>query len=271
MTATIPDTRGHSAPSCGAWAGCSLRGVDPSAPDCWWEPFRQVGGVRIVHVDLTPHESRETAAFARLDDAERSRSDRFQHAPARRHFVLCRAALRSLLCTQLGCDDERLSFAAAEGGKPFALVDGRPVDLGFNVSHSGRHGLIALAPGGRVGVDVEERVARRDFDRLIEAVFGPEEQADLAAVAGPERIRLFFRLWTLKEAVAKALGAGLSFDVSGFEIPAAIRSGARQGALRIPQIPDVQWQLADIGDERFAAAAAQQAPAGAGAGAPGAG
>lgn len=211
-----------------------------------------------MHVDLTPHENREAAAFARLDDAERSRSDRFQHAPARRHFVLCRAALRSLLCTQLGCGNERLSFGAAEGGKPFALVDGRPVDAGFNVSHSGRHGLIALAPGGRVGVDVEECVARRDFDRLIEAVFGPNERADLAAVAGPERIRLFFRFWTLKEAVVKALGAGLSLDVSGFEVPAPMRAGTARCVFRIPDAPEVSWRLDSLCNERFAAAAAQE-------------
>ena len=271
MKATIPEPGGHPSPAPGPATGGNLRAVDPSAPDRWWGPFRQVGGVRIVHVDLTPHEAREAAALARLDGAERVRRDRFQNARARRHFVLCRAALRSLLCEQLGCANERLSFAAAEGGKPYALVDGRPVAVGFNVSHSGRHGLIALAPGGRVGVDVEECVARRDLDRLIGAVFGPEERADLAAVAGPERIRLFFRFWTLKEAVTKALGTGLSFDVSGFEIPAAIRSGARRGALRIPQIPDVQWQLTDIGDERFAAAAAQEVPAATGAGAAGAG
>ena len=41
--------------------------------------------------------------------------------------------------------------------------------------------------------------------------------------------------------------------------------------MRIPQIPDVQWQLTDIGDERFAAAAAQEVTAATGAGAPGAG
>lgn len=173
--------------------------------------------------------------------------------------MLCRAALRSLLCAHLGCQNAELSFGAADGGKPFALVDGRPVDVGFNVSHSGRHGLIALAPSVRVGVDVEERVPRRDLSRLIEAVFGPDEQADLAAVAGDDRTRLFFRLWTLKEAVAKALGTGLSFDVSRFEIPAAIRSGATGGLFRVPQVRDVQWQLTDIGDARFAAAVAQEA------------
>lgn len=137
-------------------------------------------------------------------------------------------------------------------------MGGRPVDIGFNVSHSGWHGLIAVAPAGRVGVDLEECVPRLDFDRLIEAVFGPDERANLAAVAGDDRIRLFFRLWTLKEAVAKAIGTGLSFDVSRFEIPEAIRSGESHGVLRIPQISEAGWQLTAIDDRRFAAAVAQE-------------
>lgn len=256
--ATIPESGGDPAPG-GVAARGSLPAVDPSAPDCWWEPFTQIDSARIIHVDLAPHEAREAVGLAWLDPAERSRSDRFQHAPARRRFVLCRAALRSLLCAHLGCENAELSFGAADGGKPFALVDGRPVDVGFNVSHSGPHGLIALAPSGRVGVDVEERVPRRDLNRLIAAVFGPDEQADLAALTGGDRVHLFFRLWTLKEAVAKALGTGLSFDVSRFEIPAPIRSGAMGGLFRVPQVRDVQWQLTDIGDEQFAAAVAQEA------------
>lgn len=257
MTATIPESGGDPAPG-GAATPSSLPVVDPSAPDCWWEPFRQIDSARVIHVDLAPHEAREAAGFAWLDAAERSRSDRFQHAPARGHFVLCRAALRALLCEHLCCGNEQLSFRTADGGKPFALVDGRPVRVAFNVSHSGQHGLIALAPTGRVGVDVEEYLQHRKLDELIEAVFGPNERAELAATSGDVRLRLFFRLWTLKEAVTKALGTGLSLDVSEFEIPAAIRTGATEGVLRIPQAPDVQWHLTDIGDEQFAAAVAQE-------------
>ena len=262
MTATIPEPGGHRWPAPGQATGGNLLAVDPSAPDCWWASFRQVGSARVIHVDLTPHEAREATSFAWLDDVERARRDRFQHAPARRRFVLCRAALRSLLCAQLGCSNESLAFGIAEGGKPFAIVDGQPVPASFNVSHSGRHGLIALAAAGRVGVDVEEYVPRRDLDQLIAATFGPGEQADMAAVTGKDRVRQFFRLWTLKEAAAKALGTGLSFDVSRFEIPGAIRSGAERGLFQIPQIPDLEWQLTDLGTEQFAAALAQEVPAG---------
>ena len=232
--------------------------MDPSAPDRWWGPFRQVGSARISHVDLRPHEAREATAFAWLDDVERSRWERFQHTPARRQYTLCRAALRSLLCEHLGCGNDRLSFETAEGGKPLAILDGQPVPAGFNVSHSGRHGLIALAPTGRIGVDIEECVPRDDLDRLAGAVFGPAEQTALAAASGDDRIRLFFRLWTLKEAVAKALGSGLSLDVSQFEIPEALCSGESRGVLRIPWISEVQWQLTVIDDARFASAVAQE-------------
>ena len=65
-------------------------------------------------------------------------------------------------------------------GKPFALVGGVRAPISFNVSHGGQHGLIALAATERVGVDVEERDARRDLDGIAETVFPSAEQADLA-------------------------------------------------------------------------------------------
>ena len=149
----------------------------------------------------------------------RIRWRKFVHPGARRRFVLCRAALRSILCAELGCDNERLSFGEGEHGKPFALVDAIPAQISFNVSHSGNHGLIAVAPGGQLGVDVEEPTTRRDFDRLIEAAFGPNEQSDLKLERARGEFQLFFRLWTVKEALIKALGTGLSLDPATFEAP----------------------------------------------------
>ena len=220
--------------------------------------------MRVLHVDLASDGAREAEALEWLDGDERNRWSRFQHEPARRHFVLCRAALRATLCEHLRCGNEQLSFGTAEGGKPYALADGLPLPVAFNVTHSGEHGLIALAPAGRVGVDAEDYVPHRKLDELAEAVFGPNERADLAATAGDDRIRLFFRLWTFKEAVTKAHGTGLSLDVSGFEIPASMRAGAARCVLRIPDAPETAWQLDSLSNERFAAAVAQEVPPDAG-------
>ena len=75
-----------------------------------------------------------------------------------------------------------------------------------------RRGLIALAPHGRFGVDVEERFDRLVLDGMSEIVFGLDEQADFASVRGGEKFHLFFTLWTFKETLRENLGTGFALD-----------------------------------------------------------
>jgi len=153
-----------------------------------------------------------------------------------------------------------LSFGEGAYGKPYPVVDGEPAALSFSVSHSGRHGLIAYMQGGRLGVDVEEIVPKRHLNSLIETAMGPDERRELDRMEGPARLRQFFRLWTCKEALVKALGTGFSTDISGFQIPPNIRWGEAAGVFRFAHLPDVDWQLEDIGREGFAAALASELP-----------
>ena len=229
-----------------------------SASERWWSPYREVGAIAVIHVDLTPHVAHEASASLWLDGNERARARKFEHPGARRRYVLCRAALRAILCERLGCDNGRLSFGEGEHGKPFALVDDTTAEISFNLSHGGGHGLIAIAPEGRVGVDVEERADRRDFDRLIEEVFTPNEQAELNGMRGRRRIALFYKFWTIKEALIKALGTGFSLHPATFEAPEAMRRGAPRSIFRFPHIPGTQWQVEYIGSERFAATIAYE-------------
>ena len=229
-----------------------------SDAECWWRPFRKIGSAVVLHVDLAPDAAREAAALTWLDGEERSRWQRFRHDGARRRFALCRAALRAILCSQLGCRNEQLAFGASDHEKPYAVVKGRPASISFNVSHSGAHGLIAFAAEGRLGVDVEERSTPRDLNGLIRSVLGPGEQAELALARGNRRLHLFYHLWTVKEALIKALGTGLSLDMSRFEIPSAMRRGMKTSVFRFPHIPTVRWRLEDLGNEHFAAAIAHE-------------
>ena len=232
----------------------------PGTDERWWRPYRRAGRTEVFHVDLGPCASREAAALEYLDDAESARSRRFVAERPRRQHVLSRAALRALLCERLGCGNDALSFSASRLGKPRALVDGMAVNVGFNLSHSGEHGLIALADSGRVGVDVEERIVRHDIDGSIKTVFAPAEQHALEAARGEAKVRLFFRLWTLKEALIKALGTGFTLETSGFQVPAAMLAGAGAGDFRFPHMPEVAWRLQSLGNARFAAATAQELP-----------
>ena len=107
---------------------------------------------------------------------------------------------------------------------------------------------------------MEEPSTTRDLDGLIDSVMGPDERADLAIAHGRHRLHLFYRLWTVKEALIKALGSGFSLDVSRFEIPSAMRRGMKASLFRFPHIPTVRWWLEDLGNEHFAAAIAHELP-----------
>lgn len=229
-----------------------------SVAECWWRPFRKSGDVSVIHVDLTPCPDRERRAMRWLDKQEQARRRRYLHPRPRREFALCRAALRAILCGKLGCGNEALSFDTLTHGKPFALVGGMRAPIGFNVSHGGQYGLIALVAAGRIGVDVEERDARRDLDGIAETVFTPAEQAELALASGERKIHLFFSLWTMKEALIKALGTGFSLNPSRFEIPPGLRRGGRAGVFRFPQNPATGWWLENLGNTEFAAAVAYE-------------
>ncbi len=229
-----------------------------SLAECWWRPFRKVGNATVHHVDLIPHAAREADALKWLNEEEQLRWQHYRHDGPRRRFALCRAALRAILCGQLGCRNDQLAFGASDHGKPYAVAQGRPAPISFNLSHSDKHGLVAFAARGRLGVDVEERSAHRDLDGLIRTVLGPDEQAELALTRGYHRLDLFFNLWTIKEALIKALGTGLSLDVSQFEVPLAMRHGETTTIFQFPHLPTFRWRLENLGNEHFAAAIAHE-------------
>ena len=224
--------------------------------DSWWRPWRETDAVSILHVDLSPDTEREERAFLLLDDEERARSDRFLSVRARRQFVLCRAALRVALSERLGCANRQLAFGYLEHGKPFVAVDGQRAAIGFNVSHSGAHGLMAFSKNERLGVDVEVRMATRDLEGIGSLVYGPTERRSLATATGSDKVDLFYRLWSMKEALIKAIGAGFSLNPSRFEVPPPMMEGARSGTFRFPHAPTDEWRLLDLGEPRFAAALA---------------
>ena len=220
--------------------------------------FLEIEDKLVLHVDLSPRQGAEECALPWLDESERARWRRFRIDRPKREFALCRAVLRSILCRWLDCKNNQLAFGSLEHGKPFALVSGRAAPVSFNVSHSGSHGLIAVATRERLGVDVEDRTPHRDFNGLAETVFGPNERAEFKLLGEQDRCSTFYLLWTLKEALIKALGTGFSLNPSGFEIPSVMRHGARRAVFRFPDAPNVDWRLEDLGNDDFAAAFAYE-------------
>jgi len=145
----------------------------------------------------------------------------------------------------------RLLSAYAGTDRPLAIVrgtHGKPTapDAGgieFNLSHSGRHVLIAFARDQALGVDVEAVDGRhRSIMAIAQRFFAPEEAAALDRLDEAERRLAFLRLWTCKEAVLKALGSGLHFglDRLRFALDAA---GAPRAVRSVGADAASDWQL----------------------------
>jgi len=106
------------------------------------------------------------------------------------------------------------AIVRGEHGKPHLP---HPFDtLGFNWSHSGELALLAVGvgpPGFQLGIDVETVRPRPRALELSQRFFAADETATLAGLEGDARLAAFIRLWTVKEAVLKAHGGGLSYGL----------------------------------------------------------
>ncbi len=158
-----------------------------------------------------------------LDAAEQARAARFHHPEDRRRFTHGRAWLRLRLGEALGLAPAELRFTTVgTRGKPAIAHRGParcPTTPAFNLSHSDRHGLLALSPSGlSVGVDIEVVRPFERATRIAARHFSERESATIeAAPYGVERETLFFRTWTRKEAYLKLTALGLPGGLGSVE------------------------------------------------------
>lgn len=141
-------------------------------------------------------------ALAALSPAEIERASRFRDARLRRRALRVRAALRVVIEETCAIPVSEQRFRIDAFGKP-SLAD--TPDVSFSISYSGDHGLIGIAKGREIGVDLERIRVIPDVLELMESCFTPSERA---AVGGD-----FLTGWTRKEACLKSLGCGLALPL----------------------------------------------------------
>jgi 4'-phosphopantetheinyl transferase len=176
-------------------------------------------GVEIIYFNLEYHNSKKTSILKWLSSDEHDRAARFICPVARHQYIICRAYLRALLTDKLNCHPADVILQISPYGKPYALICGEVIPLAFNVSHSGAYGVIALSLVGDIGVDIQVYRQEIDLMQIATSFFNTVEINYLENCHKLERIELFYRIWTLKEAIVKSLGRGLYIDSSSFSLP----------------------------------------------------
>lgn len=177
-------------------------------------PFQTVDGVGVWFEGLQADTAEYQDYWWLLSEPERQAARRLVRVQHRRRYVVCHGKVRVLLGQRLGLAPERVSFARLDFGKP-VLVDaaGRPLPLQFNLSHSGN--WMALAAGRcELGIDIEAWDPRHDLELLATECLAATEWAYWRMLPADLRMPAFYRFWTAKESLAKAVGSGIGIGLA---------------------------------------------------------
>jgi 4'-phosphopantetheinyl transferase len=154
-----------------------------------------------------------------LGTDEKDRASRFRSDQLRTRFLASRAAQRFILARYAAVSPEDIGYEQSAHGKPSLRIGhDRRVDVRFNVTNSQDLALIAVAREREVGIDVEAERSIRDAFALARRFFSPAEFAALQQIPGEAMQRAFLACWTRKEAYVKAIGLGISMQLSGFDV-----------------------------------------------------
>lgn len=153
-----------------------------------------------------------------LDPEEQRRANLRRSLIDRARFIAAHAALRTILGDALGIAPPEVVFTAGEYRKPGLAPHLNAGGWQFNMAHSGNRAIIALTRHRRIGVDIE--AVTRTYDDLCEITrtFSAAEREQLAAVPPAEAAIAFYRCWTRKEALLKAVGTGILGKMDAFTV-----------------------------------------------------
>jgi len=156
-----------------------------------------------------------------LSTAERQQMRGFHFEPDRRAYLAAHALTRLALSTRdPGVPPNAWLFTRPPQGRPELVIPPGSLRWRFNLTHTRKQVAVIVTCGPDCGVDVESVPPAFDGWEENAGVLSASDRAQLLAVPQEGRSERFHRLWTLKEAYAKAPGLGLQlpFHHISFEL-----------------------------------------------------
>ena len=149
-----------------------------------------------------------------LSQDEKERANRFRFAEHRHRFIAARGYLRQILSRYLNLSSKEIVFNYSDRGKPEISPEISHCKLQFNVSHSQDVALYGFTNYNLIGIDIEYLRSNFECDKIAQRFFTAAESQLINSLNQEQQNKLFFHLWTAKEAYLKATGEGL---VGGLE------------------------------------------------------
>jgi 4'-phosphopantetheinyl transferase len=195
------------------------------------------GATCVVAVTLPASAVAPTAMMAGLRNHERDRAARLRVPDDRHLYIIAHYLLACSVEVVAACGPASWSFVPnGNDGKPRLMVANQT--LHASLSHTRGAVAVAISRVADVGVDVEAITPMTELELVVNDVLSDRERQAVFADAQP--IRMFTRLWTRKEAVVKAIGAGLSVPLASIDVldpTNVLRPPELSGAVCVSDLP----------------------------------
>ena len=162
---------------------------------------------------LNPYDNNLEQYFDLLSESEKFNINKIKIDEVRTRSISSKFITKFILSGYIGVDIQNITFSYNEFGKPEILHSLNPLNLQFNVSHSGDLGIMVVTIGNSVGIDIEKITDLENMDEIINLCFSDQEINFMTGLDKPFKTEIFYKIWTGKEAFVKALGTGLSFPL----------------------------------------------------------
>jgi len=233
-------------------------------PNVWEKPPAELSISRSelhvwrVHLDNVNYPLKYLISLLSPEEMKRSKSFMFERDQHR--YQITHSMKRLILGGYLGCDAQCLRFEVGNYGKPSLASLQNSLNIQFNLSHSHKLILIAITLADSIGIDIEYYKKKLSIESLAEIIFSPFERNFFSALnSQQEKKEVFFRCWTRKEAYLKAIGTGLTQDISRISVD--LSEFSVQDWLDVPSLSEtenIKWKLftLDMGNAYTAAVVA---------------
>lgn len=148
-----------------------------------------------------------------ISDDEHQRANRFYFDSDRETYIACHASLRLVLAIELNTNPLEISFINGVNNKPSLAFN----PLYFNITHTREAFAFAISRHYNIGIDLENINLNLDLNSITKNYFSKIER-EFILQSESEREHRFFLLWTRKEALLKAMGAGIIDNLTQVEV-----------------------------------------------------
>ena len=176
-----------------AYVNKQILKINSEKMDVFWLDTRYINNIK-------------SPALEYLTSTELQKYKGITHKGIAKQYCMSRFLLRYVLSLYLDSLPQKIKVNKTPKGKPYVNDN----TVFFNMTHTQDVIAMVVRKAGPVGIDIEYELRKRRSTAVAKRYFSQAEQVLLNEQPNHKKMNQFYKIWTVKEAVGKCLGEGIS-------------------------------------------------------------